>query len=136
MTPFISKPNFSRDLTVFIRSFIPQFKIMNVVLPDLNIFLWIDASVTDTAADNPNGIKTLLSNGLSTFLTIGDPVFSNGPKSLPKNPSDCPILCNWVFESFISADEPFKKALQIFETCVLFNNNLCERSLESLTTFD
>ena len=30
-----------------------------------NIFLWIAASVSDAAAVNPNGIKTLLANGLS-----------------------------------------------------------------------
>ena len=52
------------------------------------------ASATDAAAVNPDGIKTLLSNGLIT-VTIKDNVgFSNGPKSLPKNPLDCPILCN------------------------------------------
>ena len=36
-------------------------------------------------------------------------------------------------------DEPFAKALQSFETCVLVNNDLCEKlfkSLESPTTFD
>ena len=52
------------------------------------------ASVTDAAAVNPNGIKTLLANDLSTFFIKGNPVFSNGPESLPKNPPDCPILCN------------------------------------------
>ena len=43
---------------------------------------------------NPNDIKTLLANGLSTCPIEGDPVFSNSPKSLPKNSPDCPILCN------------------------------------------
>ena len=37
---------------------------------------------------------------------------------------DCPILHSWVFESFILADEPFAKAVQIFETFVLVNNSL------------
>ena len=36
----------------------------------------------------------LLANGLSTFPIKGNPVFNNGPKSLPKNPSDCTISCN------------------------------------------
>ena len=45
------------------------------------------------AAVNPNGIKTLLANGLRIFPTKGDLVFSNGRKS-PKNPRDCHILCN------------------------------------------
>ena len=61
---------------------------------------------------------------VSTFPIKDNPVFSNGPKSLPKNPPDCSILCNWVFDNFILADEPFTKAWQSFETCVLVNNNL------------
>ena len=50
--------------------------------PDPNIFLRIAASVTDATAVNPNGIKTLLANGLSTIFAKGNPVFSNGPKRL------------------------------------------------------
>ena len=41
-----------------------------------------------------NGIKTLLANSESTFFIKGNPVFSNGPKSLPKRLPDGPILCN------------------------------------------
>ena len=69
-------------------------------------------------------LKRFKLNGLSTFSIKGNPVFINGPKSLPKNTSDCPILCNWVFDNFMSADKPFPKALQRFETYVLVNNNL------------
>ena len=47
--------------------------------PDPNILLWIAASVADAAVLNPNGIKTLLANGLSTFLIKGNPVFNHGP---------------------------------------------------------
>ena len=36
-----------------------SFEIVNVVLSDWKIFLWIAASVADAAAVNPNGIKTL-----------------------------------------------------------------------------
>ena len=43
----------------------------------------------------------LLANYLSTCPTKGNPFFSNGPKSLLKNPSDCSVLCNWVFHNFI-----------------------------------
>ena len=57
-------------------------------------FFRIAASVADAAAVNPNGIKTLLANGLNTFPIKGNPFFSNGPKILPRNPPDCPILCN------------------------------------------
>ena len=35
-----------------------------------------------------------LANGLSKFPFKGNPDFSNGPKPLPKNPPDSPILCN------------------------------------------
>ena len=89
-------------MTIFIISFISTFKIINEVVcearskgqPDPNIFLGIAASVADAATVNLNVVKTLLANGLSTFPIKGNPVFSNSPKSLPKNPPDCPILCN------------------------------------------
>ena len=55
-------------------------------------FLRIPASAADAAAVNPNGIKMLLANGLVTFFISVNPVFSNGPRSLPKNPPDCIIL--------------------------------------------
>ena len=60
----------------------------------------------------------LLANGLSTFPIKDNPVFSNGPKGLPKNPPVCPILYNWAFDNFILADELFAKALGSFETCI------------------
>ena len=94
-------------------SFKSSFENTSVVVPDTNIFLLIAAAV------NSNGIKTLLATGLSTFFIKFDPVLSNGFKSLPKNPPDCPILCSWVFDKLILADEPFAKALLTFETCVL-----------------
>ena len=37
-------------------------------------------------------IYMLLANILITFPIKYNPVFSNGPKNLPKNPPDCPIL--------------------------------------------
>ena len=123
----------------FLISFISSLEIISVVKPDLNIFLWIAASVADATTVNPNGNKTFLANGLSTFPIKGNPVFSNSPKSLPKNPPDYTTLCNWVFENFMLTDEPFENALRSFETCVLVNNNLCGKlisSLESPTTFD
>ena len=63
-------------------------------MPDPSIFLLIAASVADADAANPNEIKTLLSNGLSTFLIKGNPGFSDDSKNLPKNNLDCPILGN------------------------------------------
>ena len=81
-------------------SFISSLEIIKVTrlpkskgrAPDPNIFFKTTASVADAAAVNPNGIKMLLANGLNTFRIKANPVFSNGPKSLPKTPSDCPIL--------------------------------------------
>ena len=99
-------------------------------------FLWIAASVADSGAVNLDGIKTLLANGFSTFFIKGKPVFSNGSRSLPKNPPDCPTLCKWDFDNFKLADS-FGEALRSFKTCVLVNNNLCGKfvsSLESQTT--
>ena len=66
-------------------SFISSLEIINAVTPD---------PVADVAAVISNGIKMLLHNGLNTFPIKGNSVFSNGPKSLPKNPHDCPILCS------------------------------------------
>ena len=78
---------------------------INDFLSDPNIFLWIAASTAAAAVVNPNGIKMVLANGLSTFPIKGNPGFSNGPKSLPKNSLDGSILCNWVFNNFILAEE-------------------------------
>ena len=97
------------------------------------------ASLANAAAVNPNRIETLLAIGLSTFFIKDNPAFSNGPKCPPKNSPDYPILCNWVFDKFVLADEPFAKAAGSFVTCILINSNLCEKlfsSIVSTTTFD
>ena len=49
-----------------------------------------------------------------------------------KNPPDCSILCNWVFDNFILADEPFGEVLRSFETCVWVNSNSCGKLFLSL----
>ena len=77
-------------------------------------------------------VKTPLANGFKTFFNKSNPIFRSGLKSLPKNPSDCPTLCNWVFHNFILADEPFAKSLRS-------SDNLCTKffsSLESPTTLE
>ena len=86
-------------------SFISSFEIIDAFcfakfegrVSDPTIFLWIAASLAAAAAAAINHIKTLSGNGLSTFTIEGNPVFSNGLKSLPKNSLDCPILCNLSF---------------------------------------
>ena len=57
-----------------------------VLCPKPKIVLYISASAADAAAVNPNEIKTLLANGLITLVINGNPVFSNEPRSLPRNP--------------------------------------------------
>ena len=64
----------------------------------LSDFFCIPASAADVAAVNPEGIKTLSANGLIIFFIKNNPVFSNGPRGLPRNPPDCTILDNWVFD--------------------------------------
>ena len=80
--------------------FITSLEIIIVVKPDPNIFLWIAASAAVAAVVNPSDIKTLLASGLSTFPIKGNPVYNNGPKSLPKNPPACTILRSCVFDHF------------------------------------
>ena len=46
--------------------------------------------VPDAAAVNLYGIKILSAN--CTFFIKSNPVFSDGPRSLPRNPPDCTIL--------------------------------------------
>ena len=60
---------------------------------------WIAPFVTDAAAVNLNGTKTLLAYSLSTFPINGKLIFSDGPKSLLRNPPNCTIVDNRVFEN-------------------------------------
>ena len=95
---------------------ISSLEIIKFVNPD--IFLWIAASVADAAAFNPNFIKTLLPNGLSTFPIKGNPVFSIGQKILPKNPSHCAILRNWVFGNFTLDEIICKSFTKLWNLCI------------------
>ena len=52
------------------------------------VFFCIPASAADAAAVNPNGISTLLANGLITFFINDNPVLNYEPRSLPRNPPD------------------------------------------------
>ena len=93
---------------------ISSFEIIKVVLlllQDPKIFLCIPASAAAAAAVNPKGIKTLSANGFITLFIRGNPVFSNGPKSLPRNPADCIIFDNCVFDNLMSTDVFLAKAL-------------------------
>ena len=67
---------------------------------------------------------------LITFFINGNPVFSNGPRSSPRNPPDSTILDNWIFDSSILTDKLFAKDLGRFAACLL-NNNLNEKIVSS-----
>ena len=98
-----------------------------------------NASAADAAVVNRKWIKALLVNGLITFFISGNPVFSNGPRSLLRNAPNCIILDIWVFHNLISVDDLSVKTLPRFETCLLVNNNSCGKlilSSESAIIFD
>ena len=58
----------------------------------------------------------------------------NGPRSLPRNPPNCIILDNQVFDNLISVDDLLAKTLRRFSTCLLVNNNLWGELLSSSPT--
>ena len=72
-------------------------------------------SAADDAAVNPINLNTLLANGLSTFFIKGKTVFSNGTKRLSSNSPHCPILCSWVFDNSILAEELFAKLDEVLK---------------------
>ena len=73
----------------------------------------------------------ILLNKSSALLTILSATLNGFISSIILDPGRI-ILENWVFENYILVDEPFTKALQIFETCVSVNNNLCGKLVSSL----
>ena len=80
--------------------------------------MFIAASVADAAA-----VKSNIPSGLITDFNKGNPDFNNGAKN-HKNPPFC-ILVNCAFDNLISVNMCLAKALRIFATCLLVNNNLC-----------
>ena len=70
LTPFINKADFSRDLIIFMISSISLFENIDVVMPDSLTLFWIAVSLADAVAVNHNGIRTNLTNGLSTFSSF------------------------------------------------------------------
>ena len=69
-------------------SLISLFQIIAVIF-DPKSFLRITASTANVVAVNLDDIKILLANDLSVFLIKNKPVFSNGPRDLPRNHFDC-----------------------------------------------
>ena len=67
-------------------SSISSFENTNVIVPNLKIFFWIDASAAEAAAANPNDVKMLLANDRTTFFINGKSTVINSVRKL-KNPS-------------------------------------------------
>ena len=104
LTPFINNQASSRDITIFMILLLCSSEFISVVI--LN-----QTSVTDAAAVNPDGIKTLLAS-LNTFAIKGQPVLSNGSTNvmvLPKNPPNC--------TNFTLAGKLYPKALRSLYFC-------------------
>ena len=78
-------------------SSIYSFEFINVVVPDPKIVLGIPASAAYAAVVNLNGIKAFLSNGVSMFFINGEPFFSNGARTLPRNSPVCTVLDSLFF---------------------------------------
>ena len=62
-----------------------------------------------------------------TDFNKDNPDFNDGAKNLKSPPFH--ILVNCVFDNLISVDVWLAKALRIFATYLLVNNNLCEKLL-------
>ena len=56
-----------------------MFEIINTVVRDPKIFLWIASYVADSPGDNPNGTKTLSARSVRT---LGNGKFKNPPSCL------------------------------------------------------
>ena len=60
-------------------------KLLNIV-PNPKILFWIAASVIDAPGVNPNGLKTFLANGVSTFYINAKPAVINDLRKLRNSP--------------------------------------------------
>ena len=130
LTSFINKPDFWRDF---------MYRYLFHLLLYLKLLVLLFVCAADIAAVNPNGNSMFLANGLGTFFFKAKPIFSNGPRSLPRNYLHCTILKGWVFNNFKLADELFTESLWNLKTWKSVNVNLCGKlafSVESPITFD
>ena len=85
---------------------------MTSLISSLEIINVVTESVSGAPGVNPNSIKALLANGLSTFFIKVNLVFSNVLKSLPKSNPDFLNLCNIVFDNLMLAEELFVEVLR------------------------
>ena len=81
------------------------------------------ASVADAAAFNPNGINTLLADGVNAFFTNDKRTLVHGPATQQRNPTDCIILESQDFDNFVFFDELLEKPCEDLERiCQLIVN--------------
>ena len=114
---------------------VSSLEIVHVVLPDANIFLWINASVADTAVVSNSDIKTLLPNGFSTFLTKDKPVFSDGPKYLLRNHLlRLPYFVQLSLLLFATLESSINNIWWKFQT--YFNTTLCKGVFDNFILVD
>ena len=73
--------------------------IINVLVPEYRISLWVPAFAADAAAVNLDSIKTLSIHGISIHFIKGKLVFSNRPKNLIKYQPYCTGLYISVFDN-------------------------------------
>ena len=99
------------------------------------ILLWIHASPADAAAVNPNGMKMLLANGLSTSFINDKQILSNESRCLVRNLLDCSISDIWVFDDLILANKSLANALQSLQTCLSVSDNLSGILVSSLDSW-
>ena len=80
MTPFNKIFESCKALTIFIMSFISSFEITKVAVPESYFLFWTPPSIAEEAAVRPNKPSSFM-----TDFHNGNPVFNNGPRSLPRN---------------------------------------------------
>ena len=88
LTPLISKPYFSGDLTILMMPSISLFEIHNRALSDSKIFfLFLTVSVAHAPEVDPMGTRVLLANFVIKFFINDKPVVIIGPRKLKNPPS-------------------------------------------------
>ena len=55
-----------------------------------------------------------MANGWSTLLINSKPVFSSGPRRIPRNLLDCIFLGSWIFDNFLLAEARAAQVTELF----------------------
>ena len=109
------------------------FSFNKIALCSRNLIAFIISFISFVVSviPKPMNVSTVFNNLFAEFI--------KAPKSeRVSKPPNYIILNNWGFGNLKVADEQLTRGLQIFETCVSVNNNLCGKLillLESPTTF-